>query len=246
MRGWELGAQPGASQARESGQSLSQGPAKGFRKRPKTREGRWWAGLGRGYPHSTSREEHRSHTGHRLFCEGILDSPQSPDPKKTLMPLSRSRCNSETFEVPFRGHNPSRLCPSLCRHQGPSPRPALIPRGMWGWTWPVGVTGGAASWRGWAGEGNPVPILFQAGHLLGGRPGWGALLGGVGSVRPLRSSGPVLWPVWARAALGAQGWGPWRPAGPAGIDCWFLFIEHRGWTRRFAKPKRHSAAATRY
>lgn len=71
-------------------------------------------------------------------------------------------------------------------------------------------------------------------------------MGGVGSVQLLRSFAPVLWPVRARAALGAQGWDPWWPAGPAGIDCWFLFIEHRGWTRRFAKPKRHSAAATRY
>lgn len=49
-----------------------------------------------------------------------------------------------------------------------------------------------------------------------------------------------------QGGTGSSGLGSLVAAGPAGIDCWFLFIEHRRWTLHFAKPKRHSAAATRY
>lgn len=57
---------------------------------------------------STFREEHQSYTGVRLLCEGVMTPPYSY-PKKTRMPLSWSRRNSETFEMPFWGHNPNRL-----------------------------------------------------------------------------------------------------------------------------------------
>ena len=66
------------------------------------------AGLGRGDPQSF-REEARSSTSDKLLCEGLLIPPQSTHPEKTLMPLSWSRGNSETFEVPFWGHIPKRL-----------------------------------------------------------------------------------------------------------------------------------------
>lgn len=174
---------------------------------------------------------------------GQQNPTPDPGPEPTHKPLNWPGCSSESLMVPFPGHAPSRL---LARAS-----PGTTLQASSGATWhlglagPAGVTGNTASW-GLGGGGQPSPPLFQAGHLLGGRPGWGALSGGVGSVRLLRCAAPVPRLVWARAALGDQGWGPWRPAGPAGIDCWFLFIEHRGWTRRFAKPKRHSAAATRY
>lgn len=121
---------------------------------------------------------------------------------------------------------------------------ALAPGGIWGWPLPAGLTKGHCHW-GLGGLGSPAPTLsLGLGACSEGGLGGGSC-GRVGSVQLLRSSAPVLWPSgpewhWAlRAGIpGGQG--------PAGIDCWFLFIEHRGWTRRFAKPKRHSAAATRY
>lgn len=143
---------------------------------------------------------------------------------------------------------PAEPSPKLPGHQGPSSGASS------GITWHLGLAlpckaelWGALPAGGLGMGGQPSSHLVSgAVSLFRGRPGWGAPLGRVGSVRLRRSPAPVLWPVRARAALGAEGWGPWRPAGLAGIDCWFLFIEHRGWTRRFAKPKRHSAAATRY
>ena len=188
------------------------------------------------------KEGQESHAGRGPLSEGSR-IPLPSQPGAHSQALSWPGCSSETLRVPVPGHAPSRL---LARAS-----PGTTLQASSGATWhlglasPAGVTGDTASW-GLGGGGQPSPPPFQAGHLLGGRPGWGALSGGVGSVRLLRCAAPVPWLVWARAALGAQGWGPWRPAGPAGIDCWFLFIEHRGWTRRFAKPKRHSAAATRY
>lgn len=109
--------------------------AKGFTEKPKTREEGWWGRPGdKGIlTDSTFREEHKSYTGN--FLRASLSPPPQPIllPKENTHALSLSRCSSETFEVPFWGHTPNRLCLSLCGHQGPSPRPALTPCGIWGW-----------------------------------------------------------------------------------------------------------------
>lgn len=88
----------------------------------------------------------------------------------------------------------------------PGPWDRFFPA-IWSWPHPAGLASGHCH-CGWVGEGSPAPTLSLG---LGAvqREAWvGAPLGGVGSVQLLRSSAPVLWPVWARAALGAQGWDP--------------------------------------
>lgn len=103
MRDGELRAQAGASQARESG--LSQGPCQGVQKEIQDQRGEV---VGKAWGEviladSTFREEHKS----CLVRASLIPPPTTPLPKEKL--LSSSKCNSETFEVPFWGHNPSRL-----------------------------------------------------------------------------------------------------------------------------------------
>lgn len=185
--GWSTGW---AVQAQESGQSLSQGPP-GVQEE----EGRAWdqRAAGRAVPvagtPSRHHREHKSHMGH------FLRASQSCYP---VPAQSRHAC---PLAGPGAAQRPSRRLSGDTFPLEASPESPWAPRTSpqaRNWPFPAGVTGRPASWGDWAGGGQPSSHLFRAGHLLGGRLGWRAPSGWVGSVRLRRSSARPVWsgPGW--------------------------------------------------
>jgi len=100
VRAWELGAQ-----ARESGlsQGLSQGPCQGVQEQIQDQRGQV---VGKAWGEvilvdSTFREEHKSYTGDRLLCEGVLDPPP-PNNTPTQRKAARSLAGPSATQRPSR------------------------------------------------------------------------------------------------------------------------------------------------
>lgn len=143
-----------------------------------------------------------------LLLVGVTESCSPAPTQSRQAPPTWFRCSSETHRA-FPDTLPQEASPEPPWASGTTPPGQLWPPvGIWAWPFAAGVPGET----GRAGEGSPAPTRLRLGTCSEGGLG-GGLCGDGGSVRLLRSSAPVLWPVRARVALGAQGWGPWWPRG---------------------------------